>query len=166
MSSSLHVFRLALIGALVTACGTEPQGVAGGGDERSHPVLSANVGGPMPGLSQQERRLFDAGKAQFERVFTPATGLGPLFNGNSCATCHAAPAAGGVGPQIERHATAFMNGTCEEHEEINGGSVMQSDATPLLRAAGISEERRSGGHADRFHGRRLHLRAGDHQPAG
>ena len=39
-----------------------------------------------------------AGAAIFARTFTPANGLGPLFNERSCAACHAQPSAGGMGP--------------------------------------------------------------------
>jgi hypothetical protein len=37
-----------------------------------------------------------AGAAAFMREFTPADGLGPLFNARSCATCHAQPGLGGM----------------------------------------------------------------------
>lgn len=38
----------------------------------------------------------------FEVVFTDSTGLGPLFNGTSCAECHESPNLGGFGDEIER----------------------------------------------------------------
>jgi CxxC motif-containing protein (DUF1111 family) len=77
----------------------------------------------------------------FQAVFTPTTGLGPLFNADGCATCHGAPAVGGVGVQIESHATGLVAGECEEHDDINGGAVLQSNATPRLIAAGLTQER-------------------------
>jgi CxxC motif-containing protein (DUF1111 family) len=98
------------------------------------------VGGALRFLSRDERREFERGRALFAVVFTPETGLGPLFNANGCATCHGIPAVGGVGPQIETHATAFSGGVCEGFDELNGGSVVQDSATPLLQAAGIFRE--------------------------
>ena len=46
-------------------------------------------------LSPLESRLFDAGRIQFEKREDPASGLGPVFNAESCATCHARPTTGG-----------------------------------------------------------------------
>ena len=39
----------------------------------------------------------DRGRALFVQEFTPAQGLGPLFNERSCAGCHLSPSLGGVG---------------------------------------------------------------------
>jgi CxxC motif-containing protein (DUF1111 family) len=98
------------------------------------------VGGPLSFISREDRRAFERGRDIFNIVFTPETGLGPLFNANGCATCHGAPAVGGVGPQIETHATAFVADDCEEFDELNGGSVVQDSSTPQLLAAGIDGE--------------------------
>jgi CxxC motif-containing protein (DUF1111 family) len=38
------------------------------------------------------------GDALFSHDYTPAEGLGPLYNGRSCAACHGYPENGGVGP--------------------------------------------------------------------
>ena len=48
-------------------------------------------GDPIAGLSRKERARFERGRAEFERVFTPETGLGPLFNAEACAECHENP---------------------------------------------------------------------------
>src|SRR5437867_13435566 len=72
-------------------------------------------GDPLPGLRRSERARFDRGKEVFQREFTPATGLGPLFNSASCGECHEEPAAGGSGDEIEVHATAFR-----PHGAVNG----------------------------------------------
>ncbi len=99
------------------------------------------AGRPLRLLSSRERHQFELGNAVFNTVFTPATGLGPLFNNRSCAACHSAPAPGGAGIQIETHATTWSGGACEEFEDINGGSVVQDSVTPLLyRALGITRE--------------------------
>ncbi len=44
--------------------------------------------GPLDGLGPLELAGFIAGDEAFGRTFTPGTGLGPIFNGVSCAGCH------------------------------------------------------------------------------
>lgn len=60
--------------------------------------VTAPAGAPLPGLSAEELQKFQDGKALFERNLTAAEGLGPLFNAQSCATCHVSPATGGSDP--------------------------------------------------------------------
>jgi CxxC motif-containing protein (DUF1111 family) len=50
---------------------------------------------PHAGLTALERARFDAGERAFRRVETPASGLGPVFNAESCVACHGQPSAGG-----------------------------------------------------------------------
>lgn len=68
---------------------------------------SPGAGGPLPGLSAPELKLFGAGVGEFMEeqsvkgdAVVPDTepGLGPRFNGNSCAMCHSQPAVGGSSP--------------------------------------------------------------------
>ena len=102
--------------------------------------FTGQVGGPFSNLTAAERRQFFRGNVIFNTVFKPATGLGPLFNSASCASCHNIPVVGGSGIQVETHQTAFHGGTCDDLEEI-GGQVIQDSVTPALRAAlGISKE--------------------------
>ena len=72
----------------------------------------ADGGGPLDGLSPGEQVFFEAGQDQFLEVQSvqgtlPDTepGLGPRFNLDSCAGCHAQPTVGGtspfVNPQVE-----------------------------------------------------------------
>jgi len=64
------------------------------------------AGGPVPTLNLVETRFWDGGLAHFQDIFSvrgtlpgePGVGLGPAFNGNSCAQCHAEPAVGGSSP--------------------------------------------------------------------
>lgn len=98
------------------------------------------LGEPLAGLTPDQQAQFLAGKKVFQRVFEPKDGLGPLFNGNSCAECHEDPVVGGVGDEVEIHATRFSGpNNCDPlfHE---GGPVIQQNATPLLRALGIEKE--------------------------
>lgn len=46
--------------------------------------------GPLEGLTAEQHAIFLRGDIAFnDEVFTPATGLGPLFVATSCGTCHA-----------------------------------------------------------------------------
>jgi len=60
----------------------------------AQPVLQPKAGDPLAGLSAAQLAAFDTGKEQFDRVFTIAEGLGPIFNQNSCASCHSNPVGG------------------------------------------------------------------------
>ncbi|MEW6303851.1 MAG: di-heme oxidoredictase family protein [Verrucomicrobiota bacterium] len=100
----------------------------------------AELGQPLAGLTADERARFEAGREVFERIFKPEDGLGPLFNSVSCAECHEDPALGGVGDEVEIHAARFTApDSCDALFQL-GGPVIQQDATPLLRAAGIDRE--------------------------
>jgi CxxC motif-containing protein (DUF1111 family) len=75
-------------------------------------------------------------------VFTPETGLGPLFNADSCAECHEDPVVGGSGDEVEVHVSAFdpASGFCDPLA-ARGGPVIQRSVTPALKSAlGIDSE--------------------------
>ena len=103
-------------------------------------------GEPLRGLSAAERARFDSGRAVFDSTFTPAVGLGPLFNASRCGECHEDPVAGANGDEVEHHATVFhaerAGATCDELAD-KGGPVFQDSVTPALHAAlGIDREPR------------------------
>ena len=68
----------------------------------------AGAGGAFTTLNANEMLLFTQAQALFSVVNSVAgtepdaiaPGLGPTFNGNSCAMCHAQPAAGGSSPGL------------------------------------------------------------------
>ncbi|HEU4365230.1 MAG TPA: di-heme oxidoredictase family protein [Candidatus Krumholzibacteria bacterium] len=99
-------------------------------------------GDPIDGLTRAERERFDRGRVTFERVFEPETGLGPLFNAESCVECHESPAVGGAGDEVEVHVSAFApDGSFCDPLVHQGGPVVQQRVTPALRAAlGIESE--------------------------
>src|SRR3989454_10291616 len=76
---------LALYGQFVA---TDP-GVRGG---------SVGAGDAILGLSAGEGSSFTDGRNTFMEVDTVPGGLGPRFNLDSCAGCHAQPAVGGTSP--------------------------------------------------------------------
>lgn len=104
------------------------------------PPAQAELGAPLLGLSQAELDRFAAGQKVFTRVFTPEDGLGPLFNADACSQCHEAPVVGGVGDEVEVHATKFVAPDFCDPLFQEGGSVIQQHATPLLQAKGIDKE--------------------------
>jgi CxxC motif-containing protein (DUF1111 family) len=57
---------------------------------------AAGFGDPLPGLLPAEFERFRIGLDDFLEVETAEEGLGPSFNGASCAICHNVPAVGGV----------------------------------------------------------------------
>jgi CxxC motif-containing protein (DUF1111 family) len=66
------------------------------------------VGGPRANLSANYQSMFGAAQLRFQEVDSVSgtmpnetgSGLGPGFNSNSCASCHAQPAVGGSSPAI------------------------------------------------------------------
>jgi CxxC motif-containing protein (DUF1111 family) len=65
---------------------------------------TAGAGSFYPTLNADEQSLFNTAMGRFTEVdsvtgsIEPGSGLGPTFNGNSCAMCHAQPSAGGSSP--------------------------------------------------------------------
>ena len=58
-------------------------------------------GDPLPGISAADFAEFRLGLDDFLEVETADEGLGPAFNGTSCAVCHNIPAVGGFGTIAE-----------------------------------------------------------------
>jgi CxxC motif-containing protein (DUF1111 family) len=60
----------------------------------------AGAGGMLAGLSAGQIAAFNAGLDDFLEQDTIARGLGPRFNLDNCAGCHAQPATGGSSPAV------------------------------------------------------------------
>jgi CxxC motif-containing protein (DUF1111 family) len=58
-------------------------------------------GDPLPGITPTEFAEFRLGLDDFTEVESAEEGLGPAFNGTSCAVCHNVPAIGGAGVLLE-----------------------------------------------------------------
>ncbi|MGH9736094.1 MAG: di-heme oxidoredictase family protein [Candidatus Acidiferrales bacterium] len=77
----------------------------------------AGAGGYYAALDPNEQYYFGQAQARFEEVDSVSgkltgetgTGLGPGFNGNSCAMCHAQPAVGGSSPGLTSRQNAVPN---------------------------------------------------------
>jgi CxxC motif-containing protein (DUF1111 family) len=85
-----------------------------GGSRAADPGLrggAPGVGAPLAGLGADEKAFFKAARDVFIEVDTVPGGLGPRFNLDSCAGCHAFPEVGGSSPKINPQvAVATKNG--------------------------------------------------------
>jgi len=108
----------------------------------SQALMSAraeNLTTPLLGLTTAQRADFDAGLAEFQAVETIAEGLGPVFNGKSCAECHAVPSVGGSEPNLgvarETRIGRLFNGVFDPLDgsvSVNrGGGLLQQRAIDL-----------------------------------
>jgi len=92
---------------------------------------------PLSGLTSAELDRFNRGREVFNRVFTPANGLGPSFNSAACANCHEEPSTGGIGDDldedVETHVSVMSGGTCDDLAAV-GGPVIQHHTTSLVQA--------------------------------
>ncbi len=101
-----------ILAALLTACGgsgSDPSShdLSLGGPQPGGPIIPPQdkdapdeatrppLGGHIDGLTISEQEAFERGRVVFDRRFTPSTGLGPLYNAVSCASCHSTPISGG-----------------------------------------------------------------------
>jgi CxxC motif-containing protein (DUF1111 family) len=61
---------------------------------------------PIEGLTSEEQAAFARGDAEFGRAFAASSGLGPLFNDVSCASCHSGDGRGTPANVLVRYGTA------------------------------------------------------------
>lgn len=92
-------------------------------------LISPPVGGPLAGLSTAEIQRFNNGRNEFLRNFRIEEGLGPVFNGVSCAQCHRAGAPGGasadLGVSVVTRIGATVNGVYSDLASV-GGALIQA----------------------------------------
>lgn len=119
--------RMALLGvmsvslsAFVAAASRVPASGAPKGSSGPHPIS---------GLSKQQMADFDDGLDQFTEVHNMEKGLGPVFNGRSCAECHAQPFTGGSSPDLHVSRVTrigrLLNGVFDPLTE-EGGMLLQA----------------------------------------
>jgi CxxC motif-containing protein (DUF1111 family) len=98
------------------APGLHAQGGAADPGQRSG---TAGAGGPIKGLTQAQKDLFAFVTGEFSQLHSvggnlageSGNGLGPTFNLNGCAGCHAFPAIGGTSPKVNpQFAVATLDG--------------------------------------------------------
>ena len=111
MNTRLSPLVLCLSIVLLTTVSTRAQNDPG---PRSG---AAGAGGFYPSLNSNEQSLFTQALQRFMEVDSVTgsisgeggRGLGPGFNGNSCAQCHAQPAAGGSSPGLKSPQNPIAN---------------------------------------------------------
>ncbi len=107
--------RILIISVLVLICLHSQQSAVQPGDA-------------LPGITPHEFELFRLGLNDFTEVETAEDGLGPAFNGTSCAVCHSVPAIGGITAMTETrvgHVDEEGNFT-----ELNGGTLYHLFSIP------------------------------------
>jgi len=93
-----RLFAIFAFLAVAALAGSAPAQVFQARDPGPRPG-PAGAGGPLPGLTSDEIDFFFEAKDVFEEVDSVSgavageegSGLGPTFNANSCASCHAQP---------------------------------------------------------------------------
>jgi CxxC motif-containing protein (DUF1111 family) len=80
---------------------------------------------PVEGLTPSELAAFARGDVEFGRRFSPATGLGPIFNNASCASCHSGDGRGLLSNSLRRIGSAADN-----YLASLGGPQIQDKAIP------------------------------------
>ena len=89
------------------------------------------LGAPLRGITAFELELFRAGLDDFTEVESADDGLGPAFNGTSCAICHSVPAIGGISAMTEIRA-GYRDEEGKFHE-LNGGTLYHLFSIPNHR---------------------------------
>jgi len=84
--------------------------------------------GPISGLTDEQLALFEEGKEEFAEIDGVGDGLGPVFNGESCAECHILPAIGGSSAITVTRFGTIRGGKFDPLEELGG---------PLIQSKGI-----------------------------
>lgn len=138
----------------------------GGADDTSEGLLPQDApipevgafAGPRRELSADETARFRAGREIFDRDVFRAEGLGPVFNGDACRSCHFDPVLGGSGPNdvnVLRHGRLLDGdfaappfGTITHHHATTAmrppfwaeANVVEQRQTPPLFGAGLIDQ--------------------------
>jgi CxxC motif-containing protein (DUF1111 family) len=97
-------------------------------------ILSAQtrsaLGTPLPGLTPVEFQEFRLGLDDFLEVEASEEGLGPAFNGTSCAVCHNIPTIGGAGTMAELRAGRRNASGAFETLDASGDTLFHMFSVP------------------------------------
>jgi len=105
------------------------------------PPIGEVIGDPLPELTAAQQAAARRGRPLFDAVFQPDDGLGPLFNGSACATCHIEPASGGTSVRTIRIATRQLDdGSCDDLGSLGGPVYQNLRSQPLRQAIGQGKE--------------------------
>ncbi len=92
------------------------------------PAENEILDGPIEGLTNEQRQIFLDGDIAFnDKIFTPETGLGPIFVATSCGTCHAGDGRGHPFTTLTRFGQTDSTGNMYANV---GGPQLQNRANP------------------------------------
>lgn len=74
-------------------------------------LIDAGSQSKSNGIAEPTGDTFQVDQQVFETIHDPTTGLGPVFNGRSCAECHQNPVSGGASQFTELRFGHLTNGT-------------------------------------------------------
>ena len=99
------------------------------------PAENELLDGPIPGLTGAENARFLKGDIAFnDEIFTPQTGLGPLFVATSCGSCHAGDGKGTPFTTLTRFGQTDHTGNRFLHQ---GGPQLQHRALAGIQPEGV-----------------------------
>src|SRR5262245_32375065 len=102
---------------------------------------AAGAGGSIAGLTVKESKFFDSGLDEFQELQSvlegqaSEEGLGPRFNLNSCAGCHAHPAVGGTSPATNPQTSETVAPLSQINNLINLGIISPTGPVREVRFA-------------------------------
>ncbi len=114
----LNPGSLLLLVALLAGCELLP----------SAPPENELLDGPMEDLTTAQRAAFFRGDEEFNRIFSVAEGLGPVFVAHSCATCHPGDGDGHLVFNLTRFGRYV--GDAFDPMPTHGGPQIQNRAMP------------------------------------
>ncbi|MCG3119464.1 MAG: hypothetical protein ALAOOOJD_01873 [bacterium] len=102
------------------------------------PPANAIFDAPLAELTAAQLRAHLAGDAAFGELFTPQTGLGPIFNQTSCESCHPAEGRGHPSTNLRRFGKTTANGF--DYLLEHGGPQLQDHSIPGYPAEKLPAE--------------------------
>lgn len=93
---------------------------------------------PLPDLTGEQMSLHMNGQQEFNRLFTPEMGLGPIFISNSCSGCHPGDAQGHLVFNLARFGQ-MVDGQFS-HMPEKGGPQLQNRSIPGFTAEVMPED--------------------------
>jgi CxxC motif-containing protein (DUF1111 family) len=98
----------------------------------------------LPGVTPDELRTFREGADAFAEREAPTDGLGPVFNGVSCAECHQAAGLGGAAGNLNvarvTRIGAIRNGKYSDLTEVGGPLLQSRSLRELIRGYPVPGE--------------------------
>src|ERR1700685_4837006 len=121
--------------------GGQNTGGGGPGSTAQDPGVRASnsgLGQPLTTLTPEQVQFFNDGLARFVQSDSvsggapnePGAGLGPGFNSNSCASCHAQPTVGGSSPSQSQYPFIGQNPQILADTDYGGGKTNIFFLTP------------------------------------